>query len=54
MPYPSPDIAAEGFNLHSDPNNNHLQIVSLRVSSIGPNFDGPGDNPKVSLWLWWL
>nr|XP_022298967.1 uncharacterized protein LOC111107860 [Crassostrea virginica] len=49
MPYPSPDIAAEGFNLHSDPSNNHLQIVSLRVSSIGQNFDGAGDNPKVDL-----
>lgn len=47
MPYPSPDMAAEAFSLHSDPNNNHLQVVSLRVKAIGQNFDGTTVAPQV-------
>lgn len=49
MPYPSPDMAAEAFSLHSDPNNNHLQVVSLRVKAIGQNFDGTTVAPQVDL-----
>lgn len=49
LPYPSPDIAAEAINLHSDSNNNDLQIVSLHVKSVGINIDGTTDAPQVCL-----
>ncbi|XP_048741910.2 uncharacterized protein LOC125655613 isoform X2 [Ostrea edulis] len=49
LPYPSPDIAAEAINLHSDSNNNDLQIVSLHVKSVGINIDGTTDAPQVNV-----
>ncbi|XP_061187424.1 uncharacterized protein LOC133195556 isoform X1 [Saccostrea echinata] len=49
MPYPSPDIAAEAINLHSDTTNNDVKVVSLHVKSIGRNIDGTTEAPQVNL-----